>query len=116
MSESSDITERIERLEKAIAELALDSDRLSRANELFLQLILLSFQCSQRSRHQCVSSLRLITSHGTFTAAASRQQVLGQIARCEMESELMTELLSNTLSKVGVTQPSSAPKCAPRTV
>jgi len=116
MRESSDLTERIERLEKTIAELALVSGKLSRANELILQLILLSFQCSQRSRHECVSSLRLITSHRTFTATASRQQVLDQIARCEMESELMTGLLSNTLSKVGVTQPSSARTPAPRTV
>ena len=109
MSESG-TTEQIEGLEKMVAELSLVSGELSRASELNLHLILLFFQCSQRTRHECMSSLRLIASQSTFASAAPRQQVLDQIARCEMESELMTELLSNTLSTLGVSQPSPAPK------
>jgi hypothetical protein len=100
MTESSDITEQIERLEKMFAELSQTFGKLSRANELNLQLVLLFFQCSQRAKNECVSSLRLMANHSTFMPAAPRQQVLDQIARCEMESELMTELLSGTLSKL----------------
>jgi hypothetical protein len=97
--------ERVGRLENSVAEMMAIVGKTSRVHEPNLRLILTLFQFLQRYRTEHVSSLRLIASDPAFTAADSRRQILGQISRLEMESEILAEAVNNAISKLREPEP-----------
>jgi hypothetical protein len=100
MSKSSDMEERVGRLENSVAEMAAIVEKTSRVHESNLRVILMVFQFLQRYRAEYVGGFRLFASDSTFAAAVSRRQVLGLISRHEMESEMLTEVMNDAIAKL----------------
>jgi hypothetical protein len=101
MNKSSNLEERIGRLEKSIAEMAVIAEKTSRVHESNLRLILMVLRFLQRYRADQAGCLRLFAGDAAFATSASGRQILGQISRHEMESEILAEVMNDAISKLG---------------
>ncbi len=100
MNASLSTEDRIGRLEHSVAEIFPDIKTIAGVHESHLHLILMLFQSLQRYRDEYVNSLRLIATDPAFSAAASRNQIMDQIARYQMESDFMNGAMKDTLTKL----------------